>query len=100
MRLPKTVQICGKTYKVTQDPKIFGGGATTVGQDITVGTKSKIAERRFENIVHEIMESVACERCYRYGRGISEDSIFVMNHKEFDNFAADVATAIRPMIKD
>jgi hypothetical protein len=74
-------------------------GPLQSGRDITVGTMSKTAERRFENIVHEIMEAVACERCYRYGKGTSEDSVFVMTHKEFDNFTVDVATAIRPMLK-
>lgn len=100
MRLPKTIQLNGKTYKVKQNPKVFGGSGSTAKQTIIIGTESKNAQRRFENLVHEIMECVACERGYRYGKGVSEDSVFVMNHKEFDNFSVDVTAALWPMIKE
>ena len=100
MKLPKTVNICGKTYTVTKDKKLFGGSATTGPQEIIVGTKHGKRERIFENIVHEVMESVACERDFRFSRGDSEGSVFVMTHKEFDCFVADVSTALRPMVKE
>lgn len=100
MRLPKTVTICGKTYTVGQNNRMFDSSGTTITQKITVGTQSKKAERRFENYIHEVMELIACERSVRYGSGVSELSIFVMSHKEFDNYCVDVATAIYPMLKD
>ena len=46
------------------------------------------------------MELIACERSVRYGSGVSERSIFVMNHKEFDNYCVDVASALYPLVKD
>lgn len=100
MRLPKKVQICGMTYPVKIDNTSYDGGGSTTNPQLTVGTKSKNEERHWEILVHEIMEVAACERGYRHGEGISDGSIFVMSHKEFDNFSRDVATAIRPLLKD
>lgn len=100
MRLPKKVNISGMTYPVRTNNKSYDGGGSTTKPYITVGTKSKNGERYWEILVHEIMEVAACERGYRYGGGVSEGSVFVMSHKEFDSFSRDVATAIRPMIKD
>ncbi len=99
MKLPKTVNICGKPYKVLKDRELFGGKGDTGLQEMTIGTRHTEPARLFENFVHETMECVACERDFRYGKGISENSIFVMTHKEFDVFAADVATALRPMVE-
>lgn len=99
MRLPKTVNICGKTYKVKENRKLYDSRGSTLKQTIQVGCASKKAERRFENFIHEIMEIIACERGCRYGKGVSDDCVFVMNHKQFDNYAVDVAMSLRPMIK-
>lgn len=99
MKLPKTVEISGITYPVGMDKTAYDGNGTTSEPRITVGTKSKNNERYWEIFLHEVMEIVACERNYRYGGGSSDGSVFVMSHKEFDNFSRDVATAIRPMIE-
>lgn len=100
MRLPKTVTICGKTYNVEQRREMYDSGGSTLTQTIQIGCKSKKDERRFENFLHEVMEITACERGYRYGKGTSDDCVLVMNHKEFDNFSVDVATALTPLLKD
>ncbi len=99
MKLPKTINICGMTYPVRTNSKSYDGGGSTSNPHIMVGTKSKNSERFQEILLHEIMEIAACERGYRYGGGMSDGAIFVMNHKEFDNFSRDVAVAIRPMIR-
>ena len=99
MKLPKTVRICGMTYSVKMDNTSYDGTGSTAKPHIIVGTKSKNSERYWEIFLHEIMEVAACERNYRYGSGLSDGSIFVMTHKEFDNFSCDVATAIMPMVR-
>ncbi|KKK61134.1 hypothetical protein LCGC14_3017380 [marine sediment metagenome] len=99
MKLPKTVNICGKIYKVRKDPKSYDGGGTTARCEMTVGTKNKNPERQFEIFLHEVMEIAAVEKDYRYHGGNDADLLFVMSHKEFDNYTVDVASAIRPMIK-
>jgi len=100
MKLPKTVEICGMTYEVKTDKTSCDGSGSTTNPHIIVGTESKNKERYWEIFLHEVMEVAACERSYRYGSGLSSGSMFVMNHKEFDNYARDVATAIRPMLKE
>ncbi len=100
MRLPKTVQISGKTYNVQQDKDRWGGNGGTGKQVITVGTKNdQSVERKFENFVHEVAEMVAAEQTLRFEANDSE-IVFVMTHKQFDRFASDFATAILPMVKE
>ncbi len=101
MRLPKKVDICGKTYSVSKDNKNFNSGGSTHKQEITVGTRGNQSdERQFDGFVHETVELVTCEKRYRYGDGHSESSVFVMNHKEFEQFASALATAIYPMVRE
>ncbi len=102
MRLPKTVNICGKNYSVHKNTNKWGGDANTPRQEIFVGTKKNQSEhRKFENYLHEVMEIIACERNIRYEGTINDDEKrFVMNHQEFDNFVGDISAAIFPMIKD
>lgn len=99
MKLPKKVDICGMTYTVRTNSKSYDGGGSTCNPHITVGTKSKNNERYQEILLHEIMEIAACERGYRYGSGGSDNAMFVMSHKEFDNFSRDIAVALRPMLR-
>lgn len=101
MRLPKTVTICGKPWKIVRNKKAFEGyGRGNMGvQEITVGSKYKSASRGFETYFHEVAEMVAIERGFRYDKGDSDGSIFIMTHKEFECFASDIAAAIMPMVK-
>ena len=100
MKLPKTINICGKTFAVVRDRKLYGGKGSTASQKITIGTKYPKNERHFENFIHEVAEVIACEREYRYGDGHSENSVFVMNHKEFDVFIQDFAAVLKQVIKE
>lgn len=99
MKLPKTVVICGKTYTVIKDNKRDDGCGFTFKQTIIIGTKDQTDERQFDTFVHEVAELTACEKRYRYGDGHSGTSMFVMNHKEFENFISDLAAALWPMLK-
>ena len=99
MKLPQTVNICGKIYKVKKDPRSYDGKGSTAKCEMTVGTKNKNPERQFEILIHEVMEIAAVERDIRYNGCRQDDLLFVMSHKEFDNYSVDIATAIRPMMK-
>ena len=103
MRLPKTMTICGKTYELKKDPKLFGGKGTTGEQRITIGTLYGKDDHIFENLVHEVAECVMAYKGFRY-KDSGEDGdaglIFVMTHKEFDSAMVDVAGALWPMIKE
>lgn len=99
MKLPKTANISGKTYTVRGNPKTWGGTGRKGKQEIVVGThRSQKPERIAENYIHEVIECVAVERRLRYEAN-DEELVFVMNHKQFDDLAADVATALRPVMK-
>ncbi len=99
MRLPKKVNISGKSYSVRRNRTQWGGSCRTGAQEIVVGTASnQSAERKFTNFAHEVMESVALERSLRY-EASDEEIVFVMNHKQFDDYACDVATALFPLMK-
>ncbi len=98
MRLPKTVNICGKTYTVHGNKKEWGGCCCTGSQTIGIGTaKNQSSHRKFTNLIHEVLEAIALERRLRY-EASDEESVFVMTHKQFDDYARDVATALKPMV--
>jgi len=99
IKLPKAVNICGKTYSVHSDKNRWGGSCSTGSQKIVVGTaQDSSSHRRFTTLVHEILEGVFLERRLRY-EAPDEEIVFVMTHKQFSDCAMDVATAIMPMIK-
>lgn len=99
MKLPKTVQINGKTYSVKTNKARWGGRFNKGKQEIGVGIKGNQSEqRKFDNFVHEVLEAILEENNFRY-RASDEEPVFIMTHKEFDSFALDVTTAIFPMIK-
>lgn len=99
MRLPKKVNISGKTYTVRQDKNLWGGNGGTGRQEIVVGTRKDVTtERKFESFIHEVAELAAAEQFVRF-EASDEGIVFVMDHKQFNRFASDIATAIMPMVK-
>ena len=98
MKLPKTVEICGKRYKVIKDKKSWGGNGATGTQEIVVGmSNEQTSQRQFETFIHEVAEMVTCEQHLRF-TATDDDVMFVMNHKQFDRFASNLATAIKPLM--
>lgn len=103
MRLPKTVTICGKTYELKKDPKMFGGKGSTGEQSITIGTEYGKEDHIFENLIHEVAECIMTYRGFRYcdsGEKGDAGLIFVMTHKEFDNAMVDLAGTLYPLVKE
>lgn len=67
MKLPKAVNICGKTYKVKKNNTCWGGSCQTGEQKIEVGTaRNQSSQRKFTNFIHEVLEAVTLERRLRY----------------------------------
>ncbi len=97
MRLPKTVDICGKTYKVKADPESDGGTVDSDKLIITIGTSTPLEVP--ENIVHEFGEAIMMERDFRYAaereQPENEHYRFVLDHKEWQLFCKDLAIALR-----
>ena len=102
LNLPKTVKICGKTYTVhtKQDEGGCNGSGSTREQKIVIRCERQHSkERIFDAFLHEVIELAACEYHLRY-EAADEEVVFVMTHKQFDNFVFSVAAAIFPMIKE
>lgn len=98
MKLPKKIQISGKTYIVSKNNKSYDSSGRTGDSKITIGTKWKSDEHELDSFLHEVIELVCCERHCHYLAG--DDTIVItMNHREFTDVVRDVAIAIRPMIK-
>ena len=99
MKLPKTVQICGKPYSVKPNSRRWGGRCETGKQELCVGTKKdQSSQRIFDNFMHEVLEATALEKSLRYRSG-DDELVFVMTHKQFDAYAEDIATALWPIVK-
>lgn len=100
MKLPKSIIICGKTYKVTQNNKVNGACFSCNSQRIEVGTRDT-DEKTFESFIHEIIEIVLCEHDLRYQKNRSEiengDYLFAFNHDQYENAVRDVANALREL---
>ena len=98
MKLPKTLQICGKTYKITTNNKVGGAWFSCNKQMIELGTRDS-KERQLASLIHEIMEIVMVEREYRFQTSVLEpengDYMFVFCHKGYEIIAEDVANVIR-----
>ena len=99
IRLPGTLDICGKRYKVIKDKKSWGGSGATGKQEIVVGmSNEQTSQRQFETFIHEVAEIVTCEQHLRF-TATDDDVMFVMNHKQFDRFASSMAAAVLPMVQ-
>ncbi len=97
MRLPRTVNICGKKFAVSKDFKSYHSSGGTHVQKMIVGAKGASPERVFESYLHEVLELIACELHIRY-TAADDDVVIVMTHKQFDSFAANTATALMPLL--
>ena len=99
MKLPKTIQISGKQYSVKLNSNRWGGRCITGKQEISVGTqKNQSSQRIFSNFVHEVLEANALEKHLRY-EAADDELVFVMTHKQFDDYAKDVAASLWPIAK-
>ena len=104
MKLPKTILICGRTYRVKEDKKLLGGKFFCGEQTIFIGTKDKPHQDELLNIIlHEIIEVILTERNLRYRLPYTETEnghyLFNFNHYDFENWITDLACALKPFIK-
>ena len=102
MKLPKKVLIVGKTYTVRRERtkgEGYGRGDSSK-RIITIGSKNGDSVTCFETFVHEIVELCMLENGYRFNRDTNDEFIYMVNHHELDRLTMDVATGLRPMIKD
>jgi hypothetical protein len=95
MKIPKTVCLCGKLFKIEKDPTSGGGWFRCDTQTISVGTK--FPERIPEIFLHEIIETIFALRDMRYYQNTTRengDLLFNFNHKEFTAAILDISCAL------
>jgi hypothetical protein len=100
MKLPKTVQICGKTFKVTAHKD--KSGASFSVDDFTIKIGTKFPQDIPENFVHEVIEAVFLQRGMRYklyDDSRSSDYLFSFKHEEFQNAVIDIVIALKDYLK-
>jgi hypothetical protein len=95
MKIPKTVILCGKLFKIKQDSSSGGGWFRSDPPTISVGTK--FPERISEVFLHEVIECIFAIRDMRYNlKGGQEngDLLFSFSHKEFESSVLDISHAL------
>lgn len=102
MRLPKTVTIYGKQYKIIKDPTRNGASVAFDKDEITIGTIEK--GNIINNLFHEVIELLLAENHHRYENHHLQpdrnDIIFIFNHTEFENLIPQIVFALKDVIKD
>ena len=100
MKLPKTVQICGREFKVIIVKGHSGGSFSVDTNTIKIGSKYPVEMK--ESFVHEIIEAVFVMRGMRYKlyeEARSSDYLFSFKHEEFQNAVIDIVIALKDYLK-
>ena len=98
MRLPTSVIIAGRTWKVLYDKDVQGGEWYSQPGVIKIGPTSS-DEEKIGIFVHEILEAILTTRNYRYDNYPDGNDLFVFNHREFINIVKDLTLALRGVLK-
>ena len=102
MKLPKTVFIVGREWKVVEKKKNSGASFNTGKATLFIGTSWEKGQTQI-NFLHEILEAIMTERMHRYKLPyISDDNgnyIYVMKHEEMNQVVADLALALKDVLK-
>ena len=97
MRLPKSVDICGKRVTVVANKEHDGGSFNQATYTIEIGTSDP--GEVSENLLHEIGEAIMAMRDFRFAPEKEElengDYRFFLNHADWQLFAKDLSIALR-----
>jgi len=100
VKLPKTVTIAGREWRIIQDKKMRGGTFDAGKCEIVIGIK--YPKDIPDVFLHEILEAILLERNCRYSlfeKYSNDGYLFVMQHKEFDNVGRDLALALKDVMR-
>ena len=97
MKIPKRINICGKTFTVTTDKTTDGASGDAGKLTIIIGTftPGDVAE----NLIHEVGELIMAIRDFRYAPEKEElenaDYRFLLSHADWQLFCKDMSIAMR-----
>lgn len=102
LKIPKTLTIAGKTYKLEFNKNTRGGHFSTGEQKIQIG-KGYGSELFYEVLLHEVIESVLTERDLRFSKpAVKQENgnyLFSFNHEQFEQAVKDIAYALKGFLK-
>jgi hypothetical protein len=97
MKIPKTINLCGQTYKIRMDPNSTGGTFSEGKKIIEIGTAWPADVP--ENLLHEVIEGILAIRNARYTvervNPDNGDYIFVFKHDQYEQLIKDIAAALK-----
>ena len=99
MKIPKTVIISSKEWKIRQYKSKADGWFDFAIHEMGIGTKYKSEVLKI--LLHEILETIIAARLHRYkiyDEG-NEKLLFSFDHADFDLIIQDLAMALKDIIK-
>lgn len=103
MRLPKTVRINNRPWKVAVDRKVSTQSFSYRKAEIRIGTFRNSDREVLTGLMHEVTEISAVERGVRAEKCMlqheANDYIFVGSHKQFSDVVCDVSSIVGDMMK-
>ena len=103
MKLPKSLIIGGVKWKVVIK-KLSSGGAFYWHNHLIEISKKHTDERRFQALIHEIVEVILANNIMRYQKGWASapdngDYIFVFNHDQFEVFTDELSGVLKQFMR-
>lgn len=100
MKIPKTIDILHKQYKIVPDKKINGGSFNSWKHEIRYNpqdTKDDI----LEVLIHEVLENLLSVRHHRWQMynesDINNEMLFSFNHNEFEQLIIDICGIVKQL---
>jgi hypothetical protein len=97
MRLPKSIQINGRPWRVIRNKRIYGGACHTHPGTIEIGNVAN-NDQEFEVLIHEILEGILLSGGRRYENN-ADEQMFCFDHHEFIAITKELSAAIRPLFR-
>ena len=100
VKLPKTIDFCGLTWKIETDKTTNGSWYDAAIPKIVIGTKDKSFV--FQSFIHELFEA-ACDvsllkfRDWHGSSGLNNNMKIVMNHNELENLISQITLPIQKL---
>jgi len=99
LKLPKTLPIAGRTYKVVR-ALIEDAGQFDMANKVLTINEALDDEDVLQTLFHEVIEGVLTERALRYSDIYDGDGyIFVFDHEQLNRACMDIYAALQSVIK-
>ena len=98
MRLPKSVQIAGQTWRVISRRSGERGGAFYTNPGIITVSAPANDDEAMQVFLHEVLEAILTTTNCRYEREDDGNHLFCFDHRKLREVHKDLYGALRPML--